>query len=241
MTRLGSLLALVAVLLLTYVGIYFFLDTIYENRRHHAAVERATFFQLMSQERAATFLAAMQSFGTTQRIEVPPEPKLLNPIGWLAWAGKWEQPNRDILWHWSQKALRACKTQEGKCTTLNAFRIELGAADLRGADLGGRVIGEGDHRLELAGADLQNADLSYADLRSANLIRANLRIASLAFSDLRNANLQGANLTEVNLSGADLRGAEVSQEQIDSACALPRFPAILPDARTPPPACKEDD
>src|SRR5262245_24992300 len=241
MTRRSAFFIGIALLVLVYVGVYLLLDTIHENRRHHAALERVAFFQLVSQDRAPTFLAAMQGFGPTQSIEVPPEPKLLNPIGWLAWAGGWEQPNRDILWQWAQKALRACKTQEGKCTTLNAFRIELGAADLRGADLGGRTIGEGDQRLELDGADLQNADLSHADLRSANLSRANLRIASLAFSDLRDANLQGANLTEVNLSGADLRGAEISQEQLNSACALPRFPAVLPGSLTPPPPCKEDD
>jgi hypothetical protein len=46
--------------------------------------------------RARRHLSAAIGFGTTQRI-ASPEPKLLNPIGWLGWAGKWEQPNRDIL------------------------------------------------------------------------------------------------------------------------------------------------
>jgi hypothetical protein len=240
MTSKRGLLTLIAGVVLAYVGIYFVLETIHESRRHHATTELSTFFALHAVDKADTFMATMKRFGTTQRIAVPPEPAFFNPIGWLAWAGAWEQPNRDLLWRWALKALQACKTEQGKCTTLNAFRIELTGADLRGADLGGRSIGAGERRFDLLGVDVHNADLSYGDLRGANLVRANLEIASLAFADLRDADLTGANLTKVNLSGADLRGAEISQEQLNSACVLPDLPATLPTGLSQPPACELD-
>ena len=101
-------------------------------------------------------------------------------------------------------------------------------------------------RWHIAGADLTGVDLTGADLTSANLPRANLTGANLTGANLTGVDLTGADFSgadfsgviflpaRVNLTGANLTGAEnLSQEQLDSACAKPeRPPKGIPDGLT---------
>jgi uncharacterized protein YjbI with pentapeptide repeats len=78
--------------------------------------------------------------------------------------------------------------------------INLGAADLAGADLAGANLLKAD----LAGAHLGGADLRGAHLFGAQLVGANLNAVQLDRADLGWANLTDATLLSAELNGADL-------------------------------------
>jgi uncharacterized protein YjbI with pentapeptide repeats len=97
----------------------------------------------------------------------------------------------------------------------------LGAADLRGADLGyADLRGANLRDANLGRANLRGADLGDADLGRANLGGANLRDADLGYADLRGANLRGA-----NLGGADLRSFRTDLWDV-LLRAQPELPAL---------------
>ena len=101
----------------------------------------------------------------------------------------------------------------------------LSGAVLSSANLSGATLIAAD----LTGALLINANLSGAVLSSANLTEATLARANLSGARLFKANLTGATLIKANLTGASLNGAEnLSQEQLDKACAAPENPPGLP-------------
>lgn len=91
-------------------------------------------------------------------------------------------------------------------------KVDLTAADLRGADLS---------EADLRGATLRAADLTRADLQGANLYRADLTQADLTMANLTGADLRGACLLKANLgaefSKADLRGANLSRADLNGA------------------------
>jgi uncharacterized protein YjbI with pentapeptide repeats len=88
-------------------------------------------------------------------------------------------------------------------------RLDLGRANLQGADLRGANL----RRADLRGANLRGADLIEANLQGANLsganLQARLRGANLEGAHLIGPNLQGADLIGANLRGADLTGANL--------------------------------
>ena len=93
---------------------------------------------------------------------------------------------------------------------------------------------EGEHRMNLSGANLNDAKLWEVKLNRANLDRVDLTGADLLDAKLKRvnlveANLEGANLDGANLTGAfDMRGCKgLTQEQIDQAVALPDNPPNL--------------
>lgn len=89
------------------------------------------------------------------------------------------------------------------------------AADLRGANLAGKVLSG----IDLYRADLRNANLKGATLYDADLTKANLKAANLNQSDLSEAVLVRANLNwclmnDADLSFANFDGAELSNSQM---------------------------
>jgi len=116
--------------------------------------------------------------------------------------------------------------------------VDLGGADLRGADL--CVVNLSEAKLDnaelikakLGDAELIKASLTGAQLGGADLRRANLREAHLTTANLSEVNLGGADLREAyligaDLSGADLEGANVTPEQLAQAMSLKG--AVMPD------------
>lgn len=92
-------------------------------------------------------------------------------------------------------------------------RLNLSAADLRGADL---------LQVNLAYADLTEANLSHAYLSganfdSANLTKANLSLAVLEYANLEYANLNGADLTLIRLEGANFRETDLAGANLAEA------------------------
>src|SRR5436190_4670447 len=87
--------------------------------------------------------------------------------------------------------------------------------DLRGANLGGAILGEINlERARLVGARLNNIRAWQARLASADLRHAAIQLADLNYADLRGANLQlsrlvAANLTLAAADGASFRGANL--------------------------------
>jgi hypothetical protein len=107
-------------------------------------------------------------------------------------------------------------------------RLDLGGADLNGANLGGadlnganlgkaNLIGVGLNGANLGKANLIEADLIGADLYKANLIGAYLYVANLGKADLIGADLIGANLDEANLGKANLYWADLSDADLSKA------------------------
>ena len=92
-------------------------------------------------------------------------------------------------------------------------RLDLEAADLRGASLSGAPLEEAN----LQGANLQELDLRGALLYAADLRQADLREADLREAILLRADLRNANLFEVDLHGADLREALLSNANLTHA------------------------
>jgi hypothetical protein len=94
--------------------------------------------------------------------------------------------------------------------------IDLGGADLNGAKLNRAGLTQANlSQANLSQANLSGAMLAGTDLRKANLSKADLNDANLIFADFNEADLSGANLSkaalnDANLGGADLSGADLS-------------------------------
>lgn len=84
-------------------------------------------------------------------------------------------------------------------------KLDLGIADLPGAELGGADLSLAG----LVGASLWAATLSSASLSGATLILANLTLANLTL-----ANLHGADLALATLNTTDLEGVDLSQARL---------------------------
>lgn len=94
-----------------------------------------------------------------------------------------------------------------------SIRLELGAANLDGADL---------TDADLGGANLRRADLSHANLSGANLFGADIRrgdllAANLQHTDLHGAYLSGANLVGTTCWGTSFYGALLGDADLRSA------------------------
>lgn len=147
----GSVLAV-------YLAVFGLIDAKATQEETRASVERGVFMTLVSGGNAASFVAAMKDFGPTQTMRVTEHP---------SWFKFWEwgraypdPPNRLPMWHWAQARLGLCKEKSKDCSLQDGVRLDLGAADLRGAflrdaDLGGAY---------LTGARLRDADLGGAYL-----------------------------------------------------------------------------
>ena len=99
-------------------------------------------------------------------------------------------------------------------------RTSLFGLDLSGSDL---------RESNLSGVDLGYVNLSEADLSDANLSGANFGRTNLQGATLNGANFEGATLPEADISGAKLEGAiNLTQEQVDSTCAILGRPDSLP-------------
>ena len=96
---------------------------------------------------------------------------------------------------------------------------------------------KGPFAINLAGVNLGLASLSGANLSRVILYGVNLTKASVGLANLTDAILEGANLrdtilTDTNLSGAKLsRVKNLTQDQLDKACADPANPPNLVDAK----------
>ena len=120
------------------------------------------------------------------------------------------------------------------CKVLNEV-----SPDLRGANLPGfqpsdsylpeeNVSGADLSSGNLTGANLSKSDLSQAWLDQTNLSQADLSGADLSNAFLFDANLFRAFLTGANLSKTNLSGVqELTQDQLDKACADPLHPPTL--------------
>ncbi len=92
---------------------------------------------------------------------------------------------------------------------------------------------------------MRRAWLVEANLREATLTGAQLHYASLTGANLTGADLQLAYLPGARLRGADLSGASfgaknLTQEQLDSACANPDKPVRhLREGIKQPPPCPD--
>ena len=118
----------------------------------------------------------------------------------------------------------------------NLTDADLCEANLTEADLAGAVFQQATmEKATLAGAELLVADFSNARLHGAIVTSANGTYSNFAGADLTNANfsdteLQGAVFDGADLGGTQLRQAyNLSDTQIDAACASSDAPPILPD------------
>lgn len=86
--------------------------------------------------------------------------------------------------------------------------------------------GEEHGRLQLGGANLRGADLSYTDLEGTRFTGADLRAV-----DFRGADLAGADFSNAQLHRADFRGAKLSGATLDGNLTECRFQgAVLDEA-----------
>ena len=118
----------------------------------------------------------------------------------------------------------------------NLTDADLCEADLSGADLVGAVFQDAYmERVNLEGADLLVADFSDAHLAGAIVTSANGTYSNFAGADVSNADfgdteLQGALFDGTDIGGARLdRSYDLSDSQIEKACASPDAPPILPE------------
>ncbi len=95
----------------------------------------------------------------------------------------------------------------------------------------------------LTEACLESANLVGATLTDADLIRTDLTDADLMEADLTDADLAGAEFTDADLTRTDLQFAKnLSQNQLDSACADPDSDPIVPkNLKWVPRECPEGD
>lgn len=135
-------------------------------------------------------------------------------------------------------ALRTLSTlHKARLATGDACGLDLHGADLHGALLQGLELSSGPPPADLLERELENfppfeiaehahVNLTLADLRGANLRGARLRRALLLGVDLEDAALNGTDLTGAQL-GPTTPAKGLTQEQLDSACADPRYPPRL--------------
>ena len=98
---------------------------------------------------------------------------------------------------------------EAELITEGAIIVDLGGADLRGADLSSANL----TKASLRGVTLTRADLSFASLNGADFVGADLSYANLTMTNLVGAYLWGAKLTWLNLRHANLSNADFSEWQ----------------------------
>jgi hypothetical protein len=122
----------------------------------------------------------------------------------------------------------------GDLSSLDASRIQLDNAYLRGADLMKVWMSDASLRkADLRGAHLNEAHLSRVDLSKARLVGAHLNEAELRRADLSGADLSGADLSGAILSQANLSGATgTTPEQLARAKSLKG--ATMPDGSIHP-------
>ena len=147
----------------------------------------------------------------------------------------------------SNAVLRVATLRNAVLGNADLSNADLWAADLSNADLSNANLSDADlNNANLSDANLSDAVLSNTDLWAANLSNAVLRFTNLSAADLRNAdfsnanlsnadfsnaNLSNANFSNANLSNTVLRGANnLSQDQLEVACAAPNGPPILPQS-----------
>ena len=136
-----------------------------------------------------------------------------------------------------QAALEAIGTRSDadvKLEKKEKFEPDLTGAQLRGVDLSKR-------KANLSGVDLSDAVFAPPNLNALNLDTHEFLFetpcihAILSGTDLRGAKLFEVDLTGADLTGADLRGAkDLTQDQLDQACANPDNPPKLDSTLKPP-------
>ena len=121
------------------------------------------------------------------------------------------------------------------------YGIDLRNADIRNIDFEESNLEEAILiNAHLSNAILKGANLKHAELLCTTLTEASLERAILANATFRNANLTRAvltdadlrktDLTDADLTGANLKFAKnLSQNQLDSACADQDSPPMIPD------------
>ena len=118
----------------------------------------------------------------------------------------------------------------------NLTDADLCEADLTGADLAGAVF----ELAFLENANLSGAELLVADFSNARLHGAILTAANGAYSNFAGADISAANFRDTELQGAVFDGANLgstrlsqsynlSDTQVDAACAPADAPPLLPD------------
>lgn len=182
-----------------YFAVFGLIDAKSTQEETRASLERSLFVTLVSSENAASFVAAMKDFGSTQTMRVTEHPSWFRLWDW----GRTYQPNKDPMGRWALWRLPLCNQDAKDCSLERDSRIDLRDANLIQADLSGAdLLNANLTHADLSGAHLFNANLSRADLQDANLSRADLGDANLS-----RAGLEGANLSDAILIGADLRDA----------------------------------
>src|SRR5947208_1677885 len=83
--------------------------------------------------------------------------------------------------------------------------------------VGRRPTGRGTRPVDLGGADLAGADLTEAVLAGADLTEAVLANAVLARADLSSADLTGADLADTDPTGADLTRTDLTGTELTGA------------------------
>ena len=121
-------------------------------------------------------------------------------------------------------------------TRANLKKANLCESNLADSDLVGAVLHGADlERANLAGAELLVANFSNALMEGAIITSANGTYANFAGADLSDTNFSETELQGALFDGADIGGARLSQaydlsdSQIDAACAPSDAPPILPD------------
>ena len=189
----------VGTVLAAYLAAFGLIDTKSTQEETRASVERSLFITLVSSGNAASFVAAMKDFGSTQRMLATQHPSLLKFWEW----GRTYQPNQEPMWHWAAWRLKWCSKQTKDCSLTNNTRL-----DLSGTGLYDTLLSV----VDLRGADLRDAFLIRANLTGANLHGANLTGAVLDFANLQDADLTSANLSNADLSDAHLNRAKFSPD-----------------------------
>jgi len=132
--------------------------------------------------------------------------------------------------------------EPGKCRSLSFYRLDFSGGTLFDANLPGGFFSNANfQRAHLPYINLCAANLQNSDFRNADLVAGSLRGAYLLRADFFGANLDKVDLTDAMISGAKLRQARgLRQEQIDSACYIPRTGRPeLPAGFHMPPVCQQ--
>jgi hypothetical protein len=220
-----------------YLAAFGLIDTKSTQEETRAALERSVFITLVSSGNAASFVAAMKDFGSTQTMPATKHPSLLKFWDW----GRPHQPNRESMWRWALWRLELCSKEKKDCILDDASlpfvagdggRINLVLANLSGTKLSGTHLSDANLSFAtLTNANLIGGHLNRAYLTGANLTGANLTNADLTGALLSQATLTGANLTDATLGGANLSGANLSGANLS---ALDLFRANLRGAKFSP-------
>lgn len=106
---------------------------------------------------------------------------------------------------------KGLKSLKSSVEALASHNVPMSNINLSGADLSEtNLVG-----VRVGGANLSGADFFRADLRDADFRGADLSMANLSEAKVAGANFSGANLSDTIFEGP----IEISQEQLNSACA----------------------